>query len=96
MDIVQNLICIFINIVFALLIKVVATICVPFTCQFLHFYCFSKSIKRIEYYQIMITLYPQNSLIFPSLPYVKLNAFDHTGNFAVGHTKQPCKRKLLQ
>ena len=34
---------IFINMVFVLLIEVEATINVLFTCQFLHFYCFSKS-----------------------------------------------------
>ena len=64
---------------FVLLIEVEATINVLFSCHFLHFYCFSKSIKGIEYYQIIITLYPPNSIIFPCSSYVKFNIFDHSG-----------------
>ena len=64
---------------FVLLIEVEATINVPFSCHFLDFYCFSKSIKGIVYHQFIIILYPPNSKIFPSSPYVKLNVFDHSG-----------------
>ena len=63
---------------FVLLVEVDATINVLFSCHFLHFYCFSKSHKGIEYQQIIITLYPPNSMIFPCSPFVKLNVFDHS------------------
>ena len=63
----------------ALLIEVEATINVLFSYHFFPFYCFLRVIKDIEYYQIIITLYPPNSMIFPCLPYVKLNVFDYSG-----------------
>ena len=64
---------------FVLLIEVEATINVTFSCHFLDFYCFLRVIKGLEYHQIIINLYPPNSMIFPLSPYVKLNVFDHSG-----------------
>ena len=67
---------------FVLLIEVEATINVTFSCHFLLFTLlmfFLRVIKGIEYHQIIITLYPPNSMIFPRLPYVKLNVFDYSG-----------------
>ena len=65
---------------FVLLIEVEATINVLFSCHFFYtFTVFLRVIKGIEYHQIIITLYPPNSMIFPCLRYVKLNVFDHTG-----------------
>ena len=75
---------------FVLLIEVEATINVLFsrfveilehTSFLVIFYTFTvflRVIKKIEYYQIIITLYPPNSMIFPCSPYVKLNVFDHS------------------
>ena len=65
---------------FVLLIEVEATINVPFSCHFFKiFTVFLRVIKGIEYHQIIIILYPPNSMIFPPSPYVKLNVFDHSG-----------------
>ena len=64
---------------FVLLIEVEATINVPFSCHFLTFTIFLRVIKGIEYHQILIILYPPNSMIFPPSHYVKLNVFDHSG-----------------
>ena len=63
---------------FVLLIEVEATINVPFSCHFLDFYCFPRVIKGLKYHQIIIILYPPNSMIFPLSPYVKFNVFDHS------------------
>ena len=62
---------------FVLLIEEEATINVLVI--FYTFTVFLRVIKGIEYHQIIITLYPPNSMIFPRSPYVKLNAFDHSG-----------------
>ena len=67
---------------FVLLIEVEAKINVPFSCHFLDlpgYTVFLRVIKGIEYHQIIIILYPPNSMIFPPSPYVKLNVFDHSG-----------------
>ena len=64
---------------FLLLIEVEATVNVLFSCHFYTFTVFLRVIKRIEYHQIIITLYPPNSMIFPRSLYVKLNVFDHSG-----------------
>ena len=52
-------------------------------CRFLvislTFTVFLRVIKGLEYHQIIIILYPPNSMIFPLSPYVKLNVFDHSG-----------------
>ena len=64
---------------FVLLIEVEATINVQFSCHFQTFTAFLRVIKGIEYHQIIIILYPPNSMIFPPSPYVKLNVFDHSG-----------------
>ena len=69
----------FIIVAFVLLIEVEATINVPFSCHFLDFTVFLRVIKGIEYHQIIIILYPPNSMIFLPSPYVKLNVFDHSG-----------------
>ena len=62
---------------FVLLIEVEAAINVLFFVIFYTFSVFLRVIKGIEYHQIIITLYPPNSIIFS--PYVKLNVFDHSG-----------------
>ena len=64
---------------FVLLIEVEATINVPFFVIFLTFTVFLRVIKGLEYHQIIIILYPPNSMIFPLSPYAKLNVFDHSG-----------------
>ena len=64
---------------FVLLIEVEATIMCRFLVIFQTFTVFLRVIKGIEYHQIIIILYPPNSMIFPTSPYVKLNVFDHSG-----------------
>ena len=46
---------------------------------FYTFTAFLSVIKGIEYYQLIINLYPPNFMIFPCQPYVKFNVFDHSG-----------------
>ena len=64
---------------FVLLIEVEATINVLFSCHFYTFTIFLRVIKGTEYYQIIITLFTPNFMIFPCSPYVKLNVFDNSG-----------------
>ena len=60
------------------------------------FTAFLRVIKGIEYNQIIITLYPPNSMIFPCSNYVKFNVFDHSGTLVKDTQNKPYNRKILQ